>query len=96
MDKRCLKHDLDITVDTWKYLFYFKLSQNIFVPWVYVKIKQCACSNLRPPVKRRQGSHPREMAKVPKEKENKGVHRDSERQLHFDTKFEHEEMVLVA
>ena len=41
MDKRCLKHDLDITVDTWKYLFYFKLSQNIFVPWVYVKIKQC-------------------------------------------------------
>ena len=24
------------------------------------------------------------------------VHRDSERQLHFDTKFEHEEMVLVA
>ena len=42
MDKRCLKHDLDITVDTWKYLFYFKLSQNIFVPWVYVKIKQCA------------------------------------------------------
>ena len=42
MDKRCLKYDLDITVDTWKYLFYFKLSQNIFVPWVYVKIKQCA------------------------------------------------------
>ena len=42
MDKRCFKHDLDITVDTWKYLFYFKLSQNIFVPWVYVKIKQCA------------------------------------------------------
>ena len=24
------------------------------------------------------------------------LHRDSERQLHFDTKFEHEEMVLVA
>ena len=24
------------------------------------------------------------------------IHRDSERQLHFDTKFEHEEMVLVA
>ena len=24
------------------------------------------------------------------------VHRDSERQLHFDSKFEHEEMVLVA
>ena len=24
------------------------------------------------------------------------VHRDSERQLHFDTKFEHEEIVLVA
>ena len=46
MDKRCLKHDLDITVDTWKYLFYFKLSQNIFVPWVYVKIKQCACHSL--------------------------------------------------
>ena len=42
VDKRCLKHDLDITVDTWKYLFYFKLSENIFVPWVYVKIKQCA------------------------------------------------------
>ena len=46
MDKRCLKHDLDITVDTWKYLFYFKLSQNIFVPWVYVKIKQCATVNV--------------------------------------------------
>ena len=27
---------------------------------------------------------------------SKYVHRDSERQLHFDTKFEHEEMVLVA
>ena len=25
-----------------------------------------------------------------------GIHRDSERQLHFDSKFEHEEMVLVA
>ena len=24
------------------------------------------------------------------------LHRDSERQLHFDSKFEHEEMVLVA
>ena len=24
------------------------------------------------------------------------VHRDSERQLHFDSKFEHEEIVLVA
>ena len=24
------------------------------------------------------------------------LHRDSERQLHFETKFEHEEMVLVA
>ena len=24
------------------------------------------------------------------------VHRDSKRQLHFDSKFEHEEMVLVA
>ena len=24
------------------------------------------------------------------------IHRDSERQLHFDSKFEHEEMVLVA
>ena len=24
------------------------------------------------------------------------IHRDSERQLHFDTKVEHEEMVLVA
>ena len=27
---------------------------------------------------------------------NDHVHRDSERQLHFDSKFEHEEMVLVA
>ena len=38
----------DITIDTWKYLFYFKLklSQNIFVPWVYVKIKQCASAKL--------------------------------------------------
>ena len=26
----------------------------------------------------------------------KQLHRDSERQLHFDSKFEHEEMVLVA
>ena len=26
----------------------------------------------------------------------KYIHRDSERQLHFDSKFEHEEMVLVA
>ena len=49
MDKRCLKHDLDIAIDTWKYLFYFKLSQNIFVPWVYVKIKQCASLSTRHP-----------------------------------------------
>ena len=27
---------------------------------------------------------------------NQGVHRDSERQLHFDTKFDHEEEVLVT
>ena len=52
MDKRCLKHDLDITVDTWKYLFYFKLSQNIFVPWVYVKIKQCESAHRRSSLQR--------------------------------------------
>ena len=38
---RGLKHNFNISVDPWKHLFCLKLSQNIFVPWVYVKIKQC-------------------------------------------------------